>query len=192
MNEILNKFLLAGDKSIPKIHLRQFGFDCKACNPFTKNKERIQKLKNTGDSRHIYQNELDKAGFQHHMVYGDFKNLPRKQLLGKLLQDKALNMAKISKYNGYECGLASMVCKCFDKSSAASTHKGTGINSENQQLVEELHKPIIRKFGKRKVYSSFKDKVWGADLAGMQFIIKQFNFYYVVLTFLVNMHTLFL
>ena len=65
MNEIVNKFLLAGDKFMPEIHLRQPGFTYIVCGPFTKNKERIKKFK---DSRYIYQNELDKACFQHDMA----------------------------------------------------------------------------------------------------------------------------
>ena len=72
MNEIVNKFLLAGDKFIPEMHLKQPGFRYSACGIFTKNKERIQKFKATGDSRYIYQNELDRACFQHDMVYGGF------------------------------------------------------------------------------------------------------------------------
>ena len=75
MNEIVIKFLLAGDRFVPEMHLRQSGFTYSACGPFTKNKQRIQKLKETGDSRYIYQNELDKACFQHDMTYGDFKDL---------------------------------------------------------------------------------------------------------------------
>ena len=63
MNEIVNKILLAGDKSMPEMHLRQPGFTYSACVPFTKNKERIQKFKETGDSRYIYQNKLDKICF---------------------------------------------------------------------------------------------------------------------------------
>ena len=63
MNEIVNKILLAGDKSMPEMHLRQPGFTYSACVPFTKNKERIQKFKETGDSRYIYQNKLDKVCF---------------------------------------------------------------------------------------------------------------------------------
>ena len=59
MNEIVNKFLLAGDKFMPKMHLKQPGFTYSACEPFTKNKERIQKFKGTGDTN--YKNELDKA-----------------------------------------------------------------------------------------------------------------------------------
>ena len=61
MNEIINKFLLAGDKFILDMHLRQLGFTCSACVPFTKNKERLQKLKKTGGSRCIFQNELGKT-----------------------------------------------------------------------------------------------------------------------------------
>ena len=75
MNEIVIKFLLAGDRFVPEMHLRQPGFAYSACGPFTKNKERIQKFKETWDSRYIYQNELDKACFQHDMTYGDFKDL---------------------------------------------------------------------------------------------------------------------
>ena len=69
MNEIVNKFLLAGDKFVPEMYLKQPGFRYSACGIFTKNKERMQKFKATGDSRHIYQNELDRACFQHDMVY---------------------------------------------------------------------------------------------------------------------------
>ena len=78
MNEIVNKFLLAGDKCMPEMHLKQLGFTYSACGPFTKNKERIQKFKKTGGMSYIYINELDKAYFQHDMVYGDFKDLARR------------------------------------------------------------------------------------------------------------------
>ena len=64
MNDIVNKFLLAGDKIMPEMHLRQPRFTYSACGPFTKNKERIQKFIETGDSRYIYQNELDKICHQ--------------------------------------------------------------------------------------------------------------------------------
>ena len=73
MNEMVNKFLFAGDKFVPEMHLKQPRFTYSACGTFTKNKERTQKFKETGDSRHIYRNELDKACFQHDIVYGDFK-----------------------------------------------------------------------------------------------------------------------
>ena len=77
-NDIVNKFLLTTDKFIPEMHLRQPGFTYSACGPFTKNKERIQKLKQTGHSRFLCQNELEQNYFQHNMTYGDFKDLPRR------------------------------------------------------------------------------------------------------------------
>ena len=85
------------------------------CGPFTKNKERIQKFKETGDSQYIYQNELNKAFFQHDMVYGDFKDLTRRTASDKILLDKAVNISKNPKYDGYWCGLASVVYKFFEK-----------------------------------------------------------------------------
>ena len=72
MNEIINKFLLSGDKFIPEMYLKQLGFTYSACGPFTKNKERIQKFKETGDTNYISKNELDKTCFQHGMASGDF------------------------------------------------------------------------------------------------------------------------
>ena len=100
---------------MPEMHLRQLGFTYSACGPFTKNKERIQKFKETGDSLYIYQNELDKACFQHDMVYEDFKDLTKRTASDKILLDKAFNNTKNPKYDGYERVLASMVYKFFDK-----------------------------------------------------------------------------
>ena len=124
----------------------------------------------TGDTNYIYKNELDKACFQHDMAYGDFKDLQGRTQSDKILKDKAFTIASNPKYDGYQRGLASMVYKFFNKKS-----KGSGIKNEikeNQQLANEFHKPIIRKFRKRKVYSSFKDNIWGVDLADMQLISK--------------------
>ena len=109
MNDIINKFLLARDKFMLEMHLRQPGFTYSACGPFTKNKERIQKFKQTGDSRYIYKNELDEACFQHDMPYGDFKHLKKRTASDKVLRDKAFNIAKDPKYDGYQRGLTSMV-----------------------------------------------------------------------------------
>ena len=95
MNEIVNKFLLAGDKFMPEMHLKQPGFTYNACGPFTKNKGRIQKFKETGDTMYIYKNELDKACFQHDMAYGDFKDLKRRTASDKVLRDNEFNIAKI-------------------------------------------------------------------------------------------------
>ena len=75
MNEIINTFLLTGDRFMPEMHLKELGFTYSACGTFTKNKKRIQKFKETGDKSYIYKNELDKACFQHDMAYGDFKHL---------------------------------------------------------------------------------------------------------------------
>ena len=115
MNEIVNKFLLAGDTFMPEMHLRQPGFTYSACGPFTKNKERIQKFKETGESNYIYKNELDKACFQHDMAYGDFKDFTKRTAADKLLRDKPCKIASDQKYDGYQRGLASMVYKFFDK-----------------------------------------------------------------------------
>ena len=78
MNEIVNNFLLAGDKFMPEMLLKQPGFTYNACGPFNKNKDRIQIFKETGDINYIYKNKLDKACFQHDMAYRDFKDLARR------------------------------------------------------------------------------------------------------------------
>ena len=78
MNEIVNNFLLAGDECTPEIHLKQRRFTYSTCGPFTKNKERIQKFKETGNIKYIYQNKLGKVYFQHDMAYGDFKDLAKR------------------------------------------------------------------------------------------------------------------
>ena len=97
-----------------EMHLRQLGFAYSACGPFTINKERIQKFKETGASRYISQNELDKACFQHDIAYGDLKYLTRRTASDKILRDKAFNIAKNPKYDGFQRGHSSMVYKCFD------------------------------------------------------------------------------
>ena len=159
MNDIIHKFLLAGDKCMPEMHPRQPGFTYSACGPFTKNKERIQKFKQTGDSRYIYRNELDKACFQHDVAHGDFKDLTKRTAADKILKNKAFNIAKDPKYDGYQRGLTSMVYTFFDKKT-----KGSGVTNlanksaiksipQNEQLVEELHKHIIKKLKKKSIFS---------------------------------------
>ena len=142
MNEIINNFLLVGDKFIPEMHLKQPGFTCSACGPFTKNKERIETFMQTGYTDFIYKNELDKTCFQHYMAYGKSKELIKRTQSDKVLKDKAFKIANNPNYNGNQRELASMVYKFFDKKS-----KGSGIiNEPNYQLANELHKPIVRKF----------------------------------------------
>ena len=158
---------------MPEMHLKQTEFTYSACGPFTKNKARIQKLKEAGDAKYIYRNELDKAYFQHDMAYGDFANLARRTASNKVLRDKAFNIAKNPKYDGCQRGFASMVYTFFNKKSTSLTDKsakGGSVNNkikQNQQLAEEFHKTIFKEFKRRRVYLSFKDNIWGAHLADM-------------------------
>ena len=179
MNNVINKFLLAGDKFMPEMHLRQPRFVYSACGPFTRHKERIKKFKQTGDTCYIYRNELDKACFQHDSAYADHKDLINRKKSDKVLRDKAYDIASNPEYDGYQRGLASMIYKFFDKKSTAEpsalARTGSGFKKlknmtkpSSSILADELHKPIIRKFNKRKVYSQFKDNIWGVDLADMQ------------------------
>ena len=142
INEIVDKCLLAVDKFMPEMHLKQPELTYSTCGPFTKNRERIQNFKETRDTSYIYKKELDEVCFQHDMGYGDFKDLARRTASDKFLRDKAFNIAKNRKYYGYQRGLASMVYIFFDKKM-----KGSGVNIEakpSKQLAKELHEPIIR------------------------------------------------
>ena len=165
MNNLINKFLLGGDKFMPEIHLRQPQFTYSACGPFTRHEERIQKFKETGDTNYVFKNELDKACFVQDAAYSDSKDLTKRTISDKNLKNRAFDIAKDPKYDGYQRGVASMVYKFFDSKVSGS---GAKLIPQNEQLAEELHKPIIRKFEKRKVYSTIKDNVWGVDLADMQ------------------------
>ena len=168
MNEVVNKFLLVGDQFMSELHLKQPGFTYSACGPFTRNKERIEKFMQTGNTDFIYRNELDKACFQHDMAYGKSKDLVKRTQSDKVLRDKAFKIASDPKYDGYQRGLASMVYKFFDKKSS-----GSGVATEpNYQLANELHRQIIRKIKRRKIFSSFRDIIWGVDLADMQSLSK--------------------
>ena len=116
------------------------------------------------------------------MAYEDFKDLTKRTTSDEILYDKAFNNAKNPKYNGYQYGLPSMVYNFFDKKTSGSGIKNQNISNKRplvlacvaklsdhmQELAEELHKPIIRKFNKRKVQSPFIDNIWGADIADMQ------------------------
>ena len=113
--------------------------------------------------------EMNWIKLQHDMAYGDFKDLARRTAANKVLRDKAFNIAKDPEYDGYQRELVSVIFNFFNKKIA-----GSGIKSmpQNQQSTKELHKPIIRKFKKRKLYSSFKDNIWGADLGNLQSLSK--------------------
>ena len=133
-----------------------------------------KKYKNL-NKRYIYQNKLGKGCFQHDMAYGDFKDLTKRTASDKILCDKAFNISKNSKYDRNQHGLASMLQFFYKKASATREIAGSVIKNENiskKELAEELHKPIFRKFKKRKVYSYFIDNIWDANLADTQLICK--------------------
>ena len=124
----------------------------------------------TEDTNYIYKNKLDKAYFQHDMAYGKYKDIEKRAQSDKALKDKATEIANNPEFDGYHRGLASMVYTFFDKKSHGSGIKN--VIKQNQQLANELHKPVIRRLKKRKVYSSFNNNVWGVALADMQLILK--------------------
>ena len=150
---------------MPEIHLKQSGNTDSACGPFTKNKELKNLCREEIEADFICRNVLDKACFQHDMAYGKSKDLAKTTQPDKVLWDKPFKIANDPKYDGYQRGLASMVCKLFDK-------KSSGSGKPNYQLANEIHEQIIRKFKRRKVYSSFRDNIWGVDLADMQSLSK--------------------
>ena len=199
MNYIINKFLLAGDKFMTELHLRQPQFVYSACGPFTRHKERIKEFKRTGDTRLLYRNKLDKACFKHDAAYAKYKDVENILISDQKLRNSACDTASNPKYDGYQRGLASMVYKFFDskaapldkktisgKDNAKHTAKPSSLERTkeiNKILAEELHKPVIKKFNERKVYSQFKDNIWGVDLADMQSLskkIKVLNIFYVL------------
>ena len=127
---------------MPEMHLKQPGFTYSACGPFSKNKQRIEKFMETGNTNFIHKNELDKTCFQHDMAYGKSKDLVKRIQSNKVLKNKAFKIASDPKYEVYQRGLALMFYKLFDKKSS-----GSGVaNKPNCQLANELHKPIIKKF----------------------------------------------
>ena len=144
MNKIINKFLLTGDKFMPELHLKQPGFTYSACGPFTKHRERIQKFRETGNLKHLYRNELDKACFAHDAAYSDSKDLAKRTISDKILKDRDYEIARNCKYDGYQRALASMVYKFFNK-------KTKSVVSVNEQLAEELHKTVIEKSKKKSL-----------------------------------------
>ena len=105
--------------------------------------------------------------------------MPRRRTVDKVLRDKTFNIAKNPKYDGYQKGLASMVYRFFGKNAVVGAVKHETI--QNKELAKELQKPIIRKFEKRKVHSSFIFNIWGADLADMKLLSKFINRIYFLL-----------
>ena len=152
----INKFFLTGYKFTPELHLKQPGFTYSVYGPFTTDCDRIQKFWETSNLRHLYRNELDKTSFAHDAAYFDSKDLPKRTISDKILKDRAYEIARNRGYDEYQRVLASMVYKFFHKKTGSGT-------SVNEQLAEELHKPVTKKFKRRKVYARFKNNIWGAE-----------------------------
>ena len=172
-SDIITKFLLIGDKFMPEMHLWDpKDRKCPACGAFTRYQKRIDMFMKDVRLSHILKNRLDAACFQHDSAYAKYKDRLNRNQSDIALKNKSLKIATDPRFNGYQRGLAYMVYKFFNERT-----KGSGINNKenllvNLQLAEELHKPIIKIFKRRKVYSSFKDNIWDVDLADMQLISK--------------------
>ena len=183
MNEIVNNILLVGDKFVPEMHLKQPGFANSACGPFTRNKERIDFF-------------LKKWAWQSFFSIWcglwQIKDLAKRAYSGKVVRDKAFKIVSDLKYDGYQRGLVWMVYKFFDRSSS-----GSSVDAEpNYQPTNELHRQNVRKFKRRKIYSSVRENILGVDLADMQSLSKktrkESSIYCVQFICLVSMLGLFL
>ena len=186
MNEIANNFELAVDQFIPEMLFRQPGFTYSAGGPFSKNKQRIQKFKETGDLRYIYQNELDQACFRHDMVYGDFKDINRRIFADKVLYNKAFNIAEDPNTMDINVDFLQWFINSLIKERLVKVLKNENIS--NKKSGKQLHKPIIRTFNKRKEHSPFIDNIWGADLAEMQ-LTSKFNKGFRILLFVIDIYS---
>ena len=138
-NSIINKFLLAGDKFRPELHLvdpivKRYS----ACGPFTKHTQRIQDFLNTNKLSYIYKNDLDKGCFQHDMAYNKFKDLEKRTQSDIVLKNKAFKIASNPKCNGYERGLASTVYKFFN-----SKLKGSGLKKKIREIFYKIHNYLM-------------------------------------------------
>ena len=123
----------------------------------------------------MYRNALDKACFKHDAAYAKYKDVENRLIADDKLKNSAYDTASNPEYDGYQKGLASMVYKIFNSKVATrnKTISGKGTKEVNKILAEELHKPVIRKFNKRKVYSQFKDNIWRVDLADTRLLSKK-------------------
>ena len=142
MNERGKNFPLAEDQFVPKTHLNHPRVYCSAYGPFTKNKERLKKFKETEDRKYISKNELDKACFQHDIVYGGFKYLSRRSAFYRILWSKGFSIAKNRKYDGYQRSLASVVYKFFNINTSGGAIKPSNLqmNFINQLLKNSKRK----------------------------------------------------
>ena len=107
--------MLTRDKFTPKLNFKQSGFTYSACRPFTKHRERIRKFRETDNLKHLYRNELDKACFAHDAAYSDSKDLAKTTISGKILKDRAREIARNCIYDGYQAAFASIVYSFLTK-----------------------------------------------------------------------------
>ena len=145
------------------MYLKQPGFTCSSCGPFTKHCERIQKFRETGNLKHLCRNELDKAYFAHEAAYSESKDLSQRTISDKVLKDRAYEIGRNPGYQmivdikGYQSALVSMVYKFFDEKTGSGVRATSKAGlSVNEQLAEELHKPVTKKFKRRKVVRDLK------------------------------------
>ena len=149
---------MIGSKFMPEIHL----WDPKvkkysACGPFTRHQKRIDMFMKDGRLCHILKNRLDAACFKHDSSYAKYKDRLNRKQSDIVLKKKALKIATDPRVNGYQRGLAS---KFFNKRTKGSGIKLLANSLNNETSAEELHKPIIKNFKRRKLYPSFKDNIW--------------------------------
>ena len=144
MNNISNKFLLAGDKFMPEMHLRQPQFVYSACGPFTRHKERIKEFKRTGDPRLFYRNDLDTAYFKHDAAYAKYKDVENRLISDQKLKNSAYDIASNPKYDGYERALASMVYKFFDSKVAPLDKKLCQAKVMQSIVLWNVQKKLIK------------------------------------------------
>ena len=144
-----------------KLNLRQSGFTYSACGTFTKHRERIQKFRETGSLRHLYRNELEKVCSAHNAASSENKDLAKRPISEKILKDRSYEIARNPGYDGYQSALGSMMYKFLNKKTGSWVRMTSKARlSVNEQLAEELHKLVTKKFRRRKVYGRFKDNIW--------------------------------
>ena len=178
INKIIKEFLLGEDKLMPEMHVKQPGSTYSAWRPIYK--KGYKKL--TKQKKHdIFKTKKIKLAFNVIWLMEILK-IYLKSISDKVLRVKALSIAKNLSYHGYQRGFASMVYKLIDKKTSDGALKSEVMS--NEELVNELHKPIVRQFEKRKLYFSFKENIWGANLADKQLISKSNKEFLFLLQFI--------
>ena len=157
MKKIINRLLLTAGKFMPELNLKQPGFTYSACGPFNKHCERIPKFR---EADNLYRNELNKASFDQDTAYSDSKDLAQRIISDKILKERAYESARTRGYDGYQRALASTVDNFWEKKTGSGAIVTSKVRaSVNEQLAEELYKPVIKQFKRRKVYVRIKDNV---------------------------------